>query len=171
MKNHILLLGAAILTLAAPRAQAQKAAGGPPATQVVVAAAYTEKFVDKVEAIGTLRANEGIMLASTVTDTVTSVNFVDGQRVQKGDILVEMTSGEEKALLDQQKALVNESYKQLERTRDLAKSGAASSSLLDERQRQYASAKAGLSALQSRLEDYIIVAPSSCPVRSLFHRA
>jgi membrane fusion protein (multidrug efflux system) len=162
MKNHILILGAALLTLAAPQAQAQgKGAGGAPATQVVVAAAYTDKFVDKVEAIGTPRANEAITLASTVTDTVTSVNFADGQRVQKGDILVEMTSGEEKALLDQQKALVNESYKQLERTRDLAKSGAASSSLLDERQRQYMSAKAGLSALQSRLEDYIIVAPFS----------
>lgn len=162
MKNHILLLGAAFLMFAPPQAHAQgKGTGGPAATQVIVATAYMDKFVDTVEAIGTLRANETITLASTVTDTVTAVNFVDGQRVAKGDILVEMTSGEEKALLDQQKALVNEAYKQLERTRDLAKSGAASSSVLDERQRQYTSAKAGLSALQSRLEDYIIVAPFS----------
>ncbi|HEU4838657.1 MAG TPA: hypothetical protein VFS88_04515, partial [Micavibrio sp.] len=64
MKNHILVLGAALLTLAAPQAQAQgKGAGGPTVTQVVVAAALTDKFVDKVEAIGTLRANEAITLA------------------------------------------------------------------------------------------------------------
>ncbi|PZO87723.1 MAG: efflux transporter periplasmic adaptor subunit [Micavibrio aeruginosavorus] len=129
------------------------------ATPVVVAAAYKDNFVDKVEAIGTLRANESITLTSTVTETVTAVNFTDGQRVQKGDILVEMTSGEEKALLDQQKALTNEASKQLERARGLAKSGAVSSAVLDERQREYTSAKAGLAALQSRLEDYIIVAP------------
>ena len=160
MKNHFIPLGAVLLaTLIQPAFAQGKPGGAPQATPVIVSAAYKDKFVDKVEAIGTLRANETITLASTVTETVTAINFTDGQRVKKNDILVEMTSGEEKALLDQQKALVNESYKQLERTRDLAKSGAASSSVLDERQRQYTSAKAGLAALQSRLEDYIIAAP------------
>ncbi len=150
----------ALIAIATPALSQAQTAGGPPkATPVIVSTAYKDEFVDRVEAIGTLRANETITLASTVTETVTSVNFTDGQRVLKGDILVEMTSGEEKALLDQQKALVNEAYKQLERTRDLAKSGAASSSVLDERQREYTSTRAGLAALQSRLEDYIIVAP------------
>ncbi len=159
MKNHF-CLGLAALILFSQPVYAQKPDGGPPsATPVIVSAAYQDKFVDKVEAIGTLRANETITLASTVTQTVSSVNFTDGQRVTKGDILVEMTSGEEKALLDQQKALVNEALKQLNRTRDLAKSGAAASSVLDERQREYTSAKAGLAALQSRLENFIIAAP------------
>lgn len=144
----------------APAAQAQeKRTAGPRATPVVIASSYKDGFVDKVEAIGTLRANESITLTSTVTETVTAVNFTDGQRVRKGDILVEMTSGEEKALLDQQKALTNEASKQLERARGLAKSGAVSNAVLDERQREFASARAGLAALQSRLEDYIIVAP------------
>lgn len=159
MKNHILLGLAALASFGHP-AFAQGAPGGAQrATPVVVSTVYEDKFVDTVEAIGTLRANETITLASTVTQTVSAVNFTDGQRVLKGDILVEMTSGEEKALLDQQKALVNEAYKQLERTRDLAKTGAAASSVLDERTRQYTSAKAGLAALQSRLENFIIAAP------------
>jgi membrane fusion protein (multidrug efflux system) len=159
MKNHI-LLGLAVLTVFTQPVLAQgKLRGAPKATPVIVSTVYNDKFVDTVEAIGTLRANETITLAATVTDTVTAVNFTDGQRVSKGDILVEMTSGEEKALLDQQKALVNEAQKQLNRTRDLARSGAAASSVLDERQREYTAAKAGLAALQSRLENYIIVAP------------
>lgn len=140
-------------------AQGKPGGTGQNAVPVIVSAAYTDKFVDKVEAIGTLRANETITLASTVTETVTAVNFTDGQNVAKGDILVEMTSGEEKALLDQQKALVNEADKQLQRAKELAKSGAASTSVLEERQREAASTRAGLAALQSRLEDYIIVAP------------
>lgn len=159
MKNHI-LLGAATLTLLSQSVFAQgKPGGAPPPTSVIVSSVYQDEFVDTVEAIGTVRANEAITLASTVTQTVSAVNFTDGQRVQKGDILVEMTSGEQKALLDQQKALTNEALKQLNRTRDLAKSGAAASSVLDERQRQYVSAKAGLAALQSRLENFIITAP------------
>ncbi len=161
MKFHSLAFGvSALVVIVTPAmSQAQPAGAVQRATPVIVSTAYKDEFVDRVEAIGTLRANETITLASRVTETVTAVNFTDGQRVLKGDILVEMTSGEEKALLDQQKALVNEAYKQLERTRDLAKSGAASNSVLDERQRQYTSAKAGLAALQSRLEDYIIVTP------------
>jgi membrane fusion protein (multidrug efflux system) len=140
-----------------PAMAQQKGAGGP--TPVVVYAAKNTEFVDRVEAIGTLRANESIVLTSKVTETVTSINFEDGQRVQKGDILVEMTSNEQKALLDQQRALTSEASKQLERTRELIKTGAASKSLLEQRQRDFNAARAGMAALQSRLEDRIIVAP------------
>lgn len=151
-------LALCLTLLYAGQAAAQPAGGGNP-TQVIVSKAYNKEFVDRVEAIGTLRANETVTLAATVTDTVTAINFTDGQQVAKGDILVEMTSGEEKALLDQQRALVNEASKQLQRTRDLAKNGAASTSILDERQREFTAAKAGMAALQSRLEDRIITAP------------
>lgn len=148
-----------IATIHPASAQGKPGGGGQGPVPVIVSTAYTDQFVDRVEAIGTLRANETITLASTVTETVTAVNFTDGQRVKKGDILVEMTSAEEKALLDQQRALVNEASKQLERTKELAANGAAPKSVLDERQREFTSARAGLAALQSRLEDHIILAP------------
>lgn len=157
----ILTLALFISAIAPAAAHAQDKKGGPGAmaVPVIVSTAKKDKFVDKVEAIGTLRANETVTLASTVTETVTAVNFEDGQRVIKGDILVEMTDGEEKALIDQQKALVNEAAKQLERARDLSRNGAISKSVLEERQRDFISAKSGMAALQSRLEDHIIVAP------------
>lgn len=159
MKSLFFCLAFVLALFPLSQAQAQKKGGGQGPVPVIVASAFEDDFVDRVEAIGTLRANETITLASTVTETVTAVNFEDGQRVKKGDILVEMTDREEKALLNQQQALVKEALRQLDRTRDLAKSGAASASLLDERQREYSSAKSGLAALQSRLEDHIIVAP------------
>ncbi len=133
--------------------------GGPPPTPVVIQTVQMDDFTDRVEAIGTLRANESVTLTSKVTETVTAINFEDGQRVNKGDILVEMTSREQKALLDQQKALVSEASKQLERARELAKNGAASKSTLEERLRDYNAARAAMAALQSRLDDRIIVAP------------
>ena len=140
-------------------AQGKQQGKGPQATPVVVFAATISKFVDRVEAIGNLRANETIVVASTVTETVTAINFEDGQRIKKGDIMVEMTSAEEKALIDQQRATVNETSKQLQRAKELAQSGAASTSQVEERQREFSSAKAGMAALQSRMEDHIIVAP------------
>lgn len=129
------------------------------ALPVVVFEAVEDDFVDRVEAIGTLRANETVTLAAQVTETVTAVNFEDGQRVSQGDILVEMTSGEQKALLDQQKSVVNEAQRQLQRARELAKNGAVSQAILDQRQREYTAARAGMQALQSRLEEHIIAAP------------
>ncbi|MFA5593548.1 MAG: efflux RND transporter periplasmic adaptor subunit [Micavibrio sp.] len=142
----------------APPSWAQQARSGG-AMPVIVAEVFMDEFIDKVEALGTLRANETVTLAAKVTDTVRDIHFEDGQVVAKGDVLVEMTSREEAALLEQQKALVSEAHKQLQRTRELAKGGAASASLLDQRQREYTGARAGMEALQSRLEDRIITAP------------
>jgi membrane fusion protein (multidrug efflux system) len=159
MKLSSFSMALACTALISTSAFAQMPGGSARAVPVVVSKATTSQFVDRVEAIGTLRAKESIVVASTVTDNVTAINFEDGQRVSKGDILVEMASGEEKAMLDQQKALVNETSKQLQRVKDLAKTGAASASLVDQRQREYTAARAGMAALQSRMEDYIIVAP------------
>lgn len=159
MKLLSLMLGAACVLSLTQAALAQGKPGGQGPTPVIVSSAYADKFVDRVEAIGTLRANETITLASTVTETVTAINFTDGQRVAKGDVLVEMTDGEEKALLDQQRALVNEAGKQLQRAQELAKTGALSKEVLGQRQREATSTRAGLAALASRLDDHIITAP------------
>jgi len=153
------LFALSLLMIHPALAQDKKPGGGQGPTPVIVAAAYTDKFVDRVEAIGTLRANETITLASTVTETVTAVNFTDGQRVKKGDVLVEMTDKEEKALLDQQRALVNEAEKQLNRAKELSASGAISKEVLEQRQREASSTRSGLAALASRLQDHIITAP------------
>lgn len=128
---------------------------------VIVATVTADKFADQIEALGTLRANETVTLTATVTETVTAVNFEDGQRVEKGAVLVEMTSAEEAAELDAEQATLDESKRQMERLEPLVKSGAAAQSLLDERRRVYETAKARLSAVQSRISDRLIIAPFS----------
>ena len=92
-------------------------------------------FADRIEALGTLHANESVTLTATVTDTVTAVNFNDGQRVEAGTILAEMTSAQEKAMLEEERSTAEEARRQLDRIRPLAKQGAASESLLDQRRR------------------------------------
>lgn len=129
--------------------------------EVIVQAASTKSLATTIEALGTLRANESITLTSNDTKKVTRINFEDGQRVQKGQVLVEMTSREESALLEEARFNADEAKKQLDRVQELAKRGAASQSLLDQRVREYESARARYNATESRLKDLVLLAPFS----------
>ena len=138
--------------LAAP-ATAREALG------VIVAPVRAEPFVDRVEALGTLRANESVVLTALVTETVSALYFDDGDRVEAGQLLVEMTSAEEQAQLREARALESEAESQFRRVQSLAKQGTASKSLLDERSREWQTAKARLVAIESRLSDRLVKAP------------
>jgi membrane fusion protein, multidrug efflux system len=129
--------------------------------KVIVQSAVSETVSNRIEALGTLRANESIRLTSNVTKTVTKINFNDGQRVERGQVLVEMTSAEEIALLNEARFTMEEARKQLDRVRSLAQRGAASQAILDQQTREYEAAKARYAAVESRLEDLRLTAPFS----------
>lgn len=130
-----------------------------PPVPVIVQKVETSSITDRVEALGTLRARETVEITATVTDTITAIHFEDGQRVQKGDILIEMTSAEEHALLEEEMANLEEARKQQERLQPLVRRGAAATALLDEKQREFETAKARLRGMESRLRDRLILAP------------
>lgn len=129
--------------------------------EVIVQAASTKSLTTTIEALGTLRANESISLTSNETKKVTRINFEDGQRVEKGQVLVEMTSREESALLEEARFNADEAKKQLDRVQELTKRGAASQSLLDQRVREFEAARARYNATESRLKDLVLLAPFS----------
>lgn len=130
-----------------------------PATPVITKTLQLEPFVDTLEALGTLKANEAVTLSATVTDIIRAVHFEDGQRVNAGDVLVEITDDEEHALLQEAKTAASEAQRQYERVKSLARTNLATASLLDERRQAYDSAQAKLAATQSRLKDRVIIAP------------
>lgn len=134
--------------------------GGPrPPTPVIVFEAQLVPYSDRIEALGTLRANETVQLTAPVADTITAIHFDDGQRLEAGHVLVEMTNTEEQALLAEARSTVAESRAQFERARDLAERGSATRSTLDQRRRDYDTARARLRATESRLQDRLIIAP------------
>jgi membrane fusion protein (multidrug efflux system) len=136
-------------------------ASGQNAVPVVVMETKRDVFVDRVEALGTLRANETLEVTATVSEIVTFIDFDDGQRVQAGEILVELTSREEHALIEEEKSTIAEAKKQYDRVKRLADQGAISQSLYDQRRQEYEAARARLRALESKLQDRLIVAPFS----------
>jgi membrane fusion protein (multidrug efflux system) len=138
------------------------AVAGPQAeapAKVIVAEARMDHFVDRLEALGTLRAAESVTLTASVTETVSAIHFEDGDRVQEGQVLVEMTSAEEHAQLEEARALKDEAYRQFQRVQSLEAQGTAAKSLLDERRREWETARARLAAIESRLADRLIKAP------------
>jgi membrane fusion protein (multidrug efflux system) len=126
---------------------------------VIVSTVKAVPFEDQVEALGTLRANESVALTASVTETVSMLHFDDGDRVETGQLLVEMTSAEEQAQLREARAREREAGSQYRRVQSLAAQGTASKSLLDERSREWQTARAQLVAIESRLSDRLLKAP------------
>ncbi len=151
-----------LLLFTAPIALVHLPALAQPAEKPLQVIAYevAEKALnDRIEALGTLRSNESVVLTASVTETVSAIHFDDGERVQTGQLLVEMTSEEEHALLEEARVRVAEAERQYARVKLLAEQRTASESLYDERKRDLDTARASLTALQSRLADRLLRAP------------
>ena len=151
------------LIMALTLAWSAQAAGdrAKPPTAVMAHTVALQTVTDRIEALGTLKANEAVAVTVHASDFVTDLLFEDGQRVKQGDLLLKLESGEEEALLQEARYTLEEARSQLERIKVIAKKGDASQSLLDERQREFNVAKSRLAAIESRLADRKVYAPFS----------
>ncbi len=128
---------------------------------VAVAPVTYRELRDAIESIGTTLANESVVIASKVTDTVNRVHFQDGDYVEAGSILVEMTNREESALLAEAQANLDEARRQLVRQLDLGERGLTAKSSIDEAVARAEAAEARFNAITARMNDRLIRAPFS----------
>ncbi len=131
--------------------------GGPP--PVVVSRVVLGPMQDALEALGTVRANESVMLTAPRADRVVAIHFEDGQSVQKGDLLVELHADEETAELAETEALLAERRTAYERRTDLFNKGVDSQGQLDTAKSLLAAAEARAERLRSAIADHRVVAP------------
>ena len=143
---------------AAVRQPAAVSAGASP-TPIVVSRLDRRTFSDRIEAIGTARARESLVITAEVTERLTRIHFADGQSVKQGFVLAELTSSEESAQLAEAQANYEEAVRQYRRSADLFQRGSASRSNLDKRTAGRDAAAARLEELQARLADRLIRAP------------
>ena len=128
---------------------------------VVVATATIEPFTETLEALGTAKANESVVITPTLEERVVDIFFEDGDAVSKGQVLVKLDDGEARYLLAEASALLREQQKQFDRISKLAKKNSTSRSRLDEEQGLLEIAKAKVAHLKAQLSDYTIRAPFS----------
>ena len=143
--------------------QGQRAPGGfggprqPPL--VAIANVRFDQIYDTVDAIGTARANESVTLTAKVTDTVSSVEFDDGEFVEAGAVLVQLTNREQEALLAEARANLDDAESQLARLENLAEQNLVSASELDIARSRADASRARLDTVVARLSDRLIRAP------------
>jgi membrane fusion protein (multidrug efflux system) len=128
---------------------------------VVVAMATSEPFTETVEALGTAKANESVVITPTLEERVVDIFFEDGDAVAKDQVLVKLNDSEVRYLLAEAGATLREQQKQFERISKLAKTNSTSRSRLDEEQGLLEIARAKVAHLKAQLLDYTIRAPFS----------
>ncbi len=116
---------------------------------------------DVIEALGTAQANESITLTAKITETVRRVNFSDGQAVSAGDVLIELTSGQQAAQLKDAQAMARDADRQYRRQQDLVEQGTVSRALFDTATASRDSNSAKVDAIRAQLSDRVITAPFS----------
>ena len=141
------------------RAGASMRRGGERAQPVIAMPVRQETFADRLEAIGTLQANESIVVTAKLQGVVKSIGFSDGGMVNAGTALVQFDEAEQRARYQVELANLDEQRKQFERIAGLASSNAASQARFDEQQAAVKKAEANVAAARARLEDYTITAP------------
>ena len=129
---------------------------GSQAVEVVTATATMQPMGVEIEAVGTARANESVEVTSKASNTVTAIRFEEGDRVRKGEILVELDGAEARASLAEAEAALAESQNQFKRSRDLFTSKALSESQLDLIEATLKANQARVDVAKARLADTII---------------
>ena len=133
----------------------------------------TMRVVERVEAVGTARANESVVIAAKQAGNIARINFQEGQTVRSGAILVELESRERaadteavRAEIQQARAVADEIRQQLDRTRTLRATGNAPEARVDQLESQLRAAEgrirqneSRLRAADARFEDFRITAP------------
>ena len=131
----------------------------PPPATVTAEAAKTESWIDRVRAIGTLVAIEGVDIAPQVGGIVTDYFFDSGRDVAKGDKLVKLDTSVEEADLADNKATLQQANLDFERHSKLVKTSAVSQAALDATIAKRDSAAAAVQKVEAIIAQKTITAP------------
>jgi len=121
----------------------------------------SERISQKLEALGNARANESVDISSKTSNVVTAVRFRDGERVKRGQLLVELDDAQTRADAAAAEAAVAESERLYNRSRELMSTGALSKAQFDQLEATLKANRARLAAAEARLADTVIRAPFS----------
>ena len=157
----VVVIAAAALALwyfqGKPAQQAGAKRGGP--VPVVIAPVVRDTFATTVQAVGTARADEAVDISAKVTETVSEIAFTDGQRVQAGDLIVQLSDAREQAELELAQVNLAEQQREYKRLVGLVRQKAIPQSQLDAQESALEAARAQLEAARTSIADRRIVAP------------
>ncbi len=140
-----------------PSASASAPAGQPPTVEV--AKVETVRLTDDTQAVGSLRSRRGVVLRPEVSGRITQLNFADGQRVWKGQVLVQFDDQLQLAQVQQSQAELSIALANQKRNQELVAQGFISQRSLDESAANLQVAQAKLSLAKATAARLKILAP------------
>jgi RND family efflux transporter MFP subunit len=134
--------------------------GGADKPAIVLVEPVTFEYQEtKFDAVGTAEAVRAVTLYSAVADKVTAVNFIPGQRVEEGDVLIQLDARRQTVAVARAKLQLAELRRSYQRLQSSQREGAVSESDLDNAKTQYELAQVQVEAANADLEDRTLVAP------------
>lgn len=142
---------------AASAGQSQAPAGARPTVEA--ARVTVVKLVDDAQAVGSLRSRRSVVLRPEVSGRITQLNFTDGQRVRKGQVLVQFDDQLPLAQVQQSQAELSIAQANQKRNQELVAQNFVSQRSLDESSANLQVAQARLSLARATAARLKIVAP------------
>ena len=137
--------------------EAPKNRSAPP--PVLVATVVRAVISDKIEALGTVRANESVELTPNRADHISAIHFAGGEKVEADQLLVELNTEEERARLAEFEATRDELQLRFHRARDLLEEKLSSKEVFENVKAELAAANARVQRMHAAIVDSQIKAP------------
>lgn len=146
-----------------PGAAARGGAGGAggPGGPVAVEVGKVERvrLEDDAQAVGTLRSNQGVVLRPEVSGRIVKLGFNDGQRVRRGQLLVQLDDTLQQAQIKQAEAQASIARTNLQRSRELLAQNFVSQSAVDQNAAALEVAQAQVALAQAQASRMRVLAP------------
>ncbi len=133
------------------------AAGKPPSVEV--AQVTVARLTDATQAVGSLRSRRSVVLRPEVSGRITQLNFADGQRVRKGQLLVQFDDQLPQAQIQQSQAELSIAQANHKRNQELVAQNFISQRSLDESAANLQVAQAKLALAKATAARLKILAP------------
>lgn len=117
------------------------------------------RIVDDAQAVGSLRAVQSVMVRPEVSGRVASIGFQEGQRVRRGQLLVQLDDSVPAAQLKQARAQAGIARTNLQRSRELLAQGFVSQSAVDQNAAALEVAESQVALAEAQLARLRVVAP------------
>lgn len=147
--------GAGAATATAPAAEPAASSK----VKVEVAAVDLVRLERAISTVGTLRSHDSVMLRPEISGRIAEINFSEGGKVKKGQVLVRLDDSVAKARVQQARANQQLAGSQHRRSVELSKQGFVSSQARDETASNLAVQQAAVALAEAELEKTVIQAP------------
>lgn len=139
----------------------QSAAGGftPPPTPVETAPVERKTVSDVFETVGSIEANESVVIVSEIRGVIRRLSFEEGHPVRQGQLLVQLDDTEISAQVDRATAVRDQSQSAYDRVRRVVDRGAGSAQDLDDAAAALKVAEAELAIMEAQKAKTRITAP------------